>query len=95
MEPDEQAHREQQARLQRIVTDVTARMKGRSVPEAMDDLLSAAVTSGLEPPSEIWSRNVATSALDGHAYLVSRAVADDAGLRHNPGSDPDRARWNR
>ena len=46
----------------------------------MDALLAGAVASGLEPPSESWLRNVATSAVSGHVYVLSQEAVDDIDL---------------
>jgi hypothetical protein len=80
MDPEQEEHRQRQARLQQIVAEVTERMEGRSVEEAMDALLAGAVASGLEPPSETWLRNVATSAVGGHVYVLSQEAVDDIDL---------------
>jgi hypothetical protein len=79
-EQDPAEHRVSSVRLQEAVNEVVATCAGRSFDEAVSAVVEAVARRGQPPQPDRWVEAVATGAIDGRTYVVSREALADTGV---------------
>lgn len=90
-ENDQARRREREVALQRLIDDLTERLRGVPEADVVPEMDSVLARGGFTDMPERWREAVAGAITNGTAYVVSVDAAEERERRHGPDTGPGSA----